>query len=392
MHIGQRPRALVASPGLVQHPLARGRYQTPLRYPGAKTGLADSIGRLVTAARQSRQIPAIDLFVEPFAGGASTSLRLAGAGIVDRVLLADADPLVAAFWQVAAAQTEKLIDRMADEHRRYLTGSATLALSRWDFWRAWTPSELAAPDTARFDAAVKCLFLNRTTFSGILHGRAGPIGGRAQTSPYGISCRFNLQAISERLRFVGELYDQNRLVDVWCKDWSNTLADVPEWYPQLVPNRVVAYLDPPYLGKSHKLYQRSFDAHGGYAPAPVNDLHWSDEWAHYRLAEHLRRRMRFRWILSYDNHPKLLHETALYAGSRMTPTREEKTVLQIQSWRISKRLVSLRYTAAARARRGPTDEILLTTLPASTVPVDEHFRNPSKGRAMPDASEICASV
>jgi hypothetical protein len=41
------------------------------------------------------------------------------------------------------------------------------------------------------DIAVKCLFLNRTTFSGILHGRAGPMGGRKQQSDYKIDCRFN---------------------------------------------------------------------------------------------------------------------------------------------------------------------------------------------------------
>ena len=86
------------------------RYLSPLRYPGAKSGLANVVGDLVRESSKSLGRP--QLFVEPFAGGSSTALRLAGARIVDRILLADADPLVTRFWQVAAADTEWLIDRM----------------------------------------------------------------------------------------------------------------------------------------------------------------------------------------------------------------------------------------------------------------------------------------
>ena len=76
------------------------------------------------------------------------------------------------------------------------------------------------------ELATKCLFLNRTTFSGILNGRAGPIGGRAQSSEFGIGCRFNLDGIVERLEYVGHLYNTGRLVDVWCSDWNDTLHGV----------------------------------------------------------------------------------------------------------------------------------------------------------------------
>lgn len=52
------------------------------------------IARLVNSAKRSARIREINLLVEPFAGGGSVSLRLVGAGVVDRVLLADADPLM----------------------------------------------------------------------------------------------------------------------------------------------------------------------------------------------------------------------------------------------------------------------------------------------------------
>src|SRR5947209_4392370 len=157
--IAPHPRQLGEPGPVADKSAAAMRYQSPLRYPGAKSGLTAVIADLIANAAAELGTP--ELFVEPFAGGASTALRLAGAGIVRRVLLADADPLVARFWQVAAADTEWLIDRMWNE---------PVTLEQWDHWKAWQPSHLQDRDIA-----VKCLFLNRTTFSGILHGRAGPI-------------------------------------------------------------------------------------------------------------------------------------------------------------------------------------------------------------------------
>lgn len=360
-HVGATPRPLAQPRPLRDQALASMRYLSPMRYPGAKSGLAAVIAELIAASSGSLGSP--ELFVEPFAGGASTALRLAGSGIADRILLADADPLVTRFWQVAAADTEWLIDRMWDE---------PVTLERWDYWRSWHPAH-----PADRDVAVKCLFLNRTTFSGILHGRAGPIGGRRQASPHKIGCRFNKAALESRLRFIGDLYASNRLADVWCKDWRETMHDIAEWYPRLIPNRVIAYLDPPYWNKSPRLYGRSFDPAGGYAPrrAPIGQAEWLAGTEHYQLAEYLRHRAQLRWILSYDNHPDLTTDNGLYAARRMTPDAEEADLLGVRSWRISKRLVDLHYSAAfTKEHRGRRQELLLTTLPPSCVPCDGRFR------------------
>jgi len=361
-HIDALPRTLSRPLALRDAALGTMRYQSPLRYPGAKSGLASVIAELI--GESSKSIGRPQLFVEPFAGGASAALRLAGSGIVDRILLADADPLVTRFWQVAAADTDWLIDRMWEE---------PVTLGRWDYWRSWTP---ASPHDR--DVAVKCLFLNRTTFSGILHGRAGPIGGRRQASDYKIGCRFNKEALASRLRLVGDLYNSGRLVDVWCKDWQRTLLDVAEWYPQLIPNRVVAYLDPPYWSKSPKLYGKSFDPGGGYSDREHPDRHcdWQAGLAHYRLAEYLRRRAQLRWILSYDNFPDLTSDNGLYRASRMSPSVEDARILGVRSWRISKRVVDLSYSASSSSKyRGVREELLLTTLPPSRVATNDRFRS-----------------
>lgn len=369
--IGRTPRKLERNPGVVCHQLATGRYQSPLRYPGAKSGLASVIGQLISAAAGSRQVRCVELFVEPFAGGASTTLRLLGSGLVERALLADADPTVAAFWQVAASRTAELVDRIEQEHRLYVSHGGATALSRWDYWRTWRRRPSMSDRSADLELATRCLFLNRTTFSGILHGQAGPIGGRSQASQYGIGCRFNLPSLINRLKYVGHLYDTKRIADVWCSDWRTTLAGVASYYKALLPNRVVAYLDPPYLSKSGKLYARSF----GTEPIhQTSDLDWVGGTPHIALANHLRRHMPYRWILSYDFDERLLTDPGLYATNLMQPDSRARSMQGIKSWRISKRWVSLNYTASSRTGRGPARELLLTTLPPSTVPSDGSIR------------------
>ncbi len=369
--INGQAKPLVGDLKAITHQLAQGRFQSPLRYPGAKSSLAPVITRVITSAKQSREVPEINLLVEPFAGGASASLRMIGNGSVDRILLADADPLVTSFWQSAAEDTEHLVDRMYDEWSRFVRSGGAAAIERWDYWRNWAPRANMAARDRRLTSAMKCLFLNRTTFSGILHGKAGPIGGRAQASKYSIGCRWNPEAISDRIRYVGHLYDVGRLVDVWRKDWRQTLDDVPEQYPQLLPSRVIAYLDPPYVDKSSMLYRMSFDPQGGYGGNTEKSEGTS---LHLGLADYLRTKAQFRWLLSYDNHPTLTQNPWLYARDRMNPSENDRQNLGVRSWRISKRLVSTRYSASGRVGKRSADELLITTLPPATVPVDDKIR------------------
>ena len=151
---------------------------SPLRYPGSKRKMLPAIRQLIDG-----NIPHPELFVEPFCGGASVSLGLLELNAIQRVLLADVDPLVAAFWQAATRDADGLIKEIR---------SLDVTVEQWDYWRRARPRSIR-------QLAVKCLFLNRTTFSGILGGHAGPIGGRAQSSDYTIDCRFNKDALAERI-------------------------------------------------------------------------------------------------------------------------------------------------------------------------------------------------
>ncbi|MFI5486835.1 DNA adenine methylase [Micromonospora echinaurantiaca] len=307
------------------------RYLSPLRYPGAKSGLVNCIRDLIIG-----NVKKPKLFIEPFAGGAATTLRLLADGVVPRAVIADADPLVATFWKVAATRTEWLIDRMASE---------PVTLDRWDYWRSYRTESADDPELA-----VKCLFLNRTTFSGILHGRAGPIGGRKQESAYSLDCRFNKEALSERIRFVGDLFRTGRLVAVWHSEWRATFKLFAEQFPEYGPDDVLVYLDPPYVNKADRLYSTAFAS-----------------FDHVQLAAHLNHFLPYRWILSYDDHADI---RLLYQNGRVQPRNAKAP-----HWRIQRRFVQLRYSASGRNGRGRKSELIITTLPR--FPDQEIFRSVS---------------
>lgn len=279
---------------------------SPLRYPGAKRQLFVTLRDLIKA-----NVPPPRLLLEPFCGGATSSLRLLGLGVVEHAVLADADPLIGAFWRVAAFDTDWLVSAMREE---------AVTVDRWDRWR------LAKPRNRR-DRALKCLFLNRTTFSGILHGRAGPIGGRAQKSAYKIDCRYGADGLERRIRAVGNLADTGRLLDVWTCDWETSLDRARTWYPQLTPNEIVVYLDPPYVDKAATLYDKSFDNEG-----------------HRNLASTLREVSGFRWVLSYDD--------ADLTRSLYPHRRSYRRIT-----------VPHRYSAAGSKTRTSRDELLVTNFP-----------------------------
>jgi DNA adenine methylase len=235
------------------------RLLSPLRYPGAKRQLIPLFDELLRRR-------AVSTFVEPFAGGASVSLHVAANGLADRVVLGEADPLVYHFWQTACFDTDWLINQVE---------TVDVSLETWDRLRA-------SDDETSRGQALACLFLNRTSFSGILHRRAGPIGGRAQRSAYGLGCRFPREELARRLRLVGQLADNGRIAAVYLADYEATVAKALAEYSS---EGAFIYLDPPFFAKAATLYRKSF---------ALED--------HHRLARYLTD-LNEPWLLSYDDHP-----------------------------------------------------------------------------------------
>lgn len=176
---------------------------SPLRYPGSKRRLAKYIGSTLEI-NELRP----DLLVEPFAGGASVALNLLNSGHVEKIGLMDLDPLVSAFWQTTFFDTDWLVRQIE---------SIEVTLHKWHKFKAKIPEK-------RRERALACLFLNRTSFSGILAPDAGPIGGQKQASAYGLDCRFPRQTLIERIRQAEALSD--RVAFVWNASWTEGLPRI----------------------------------------------------------------------------------------------------------------------------------------------------------------------
>jgi DNA adenine methylase len=214
------------------------------------------------------------LLVEPFAGGASVSLQLLADGVVDSIGLVDRDPRIAAFWRVVFFDTDWLVEQVR---------SVDLDL---DTWRRFK-HDAAQTDRER---ALACLYLNRTSFSGILAPRAGPIGGtRGPFDPSYFACRFPRETLERRIRMLEKLRDRVRFV--WCLDWRQALGRIREMQRRsTLPEQVTYYVDPPFFDKAERLYTYHFKAsdHRRLRDVLVA-MDPSDE----------------PWILSYDSLPRV---------------------------------------------------------------------------------------
>lgn len=131
-----------------------------LRYPGSKARFLDLI-------RQSLELNSSTekLFVEPFCGGASISIALLETKAVGSIAINDSDPLIASLWMTVFSEDANWL---ADQVKKI-----PLTLDEWKRQRDLKPKTVRT-------RALKCLFLNRTSFNGILQKSAGPIGGWEQ--------------------------------------------------------------------------------------------------------------------------------------------------------------------------------------------------------------------
>lgn len=207
------------------------------------------------------------LYVEPFVGGGSVALHLLQKQVIEKVILIDLDPWITSFWETVFWDSEWLIEQI--EH-------ASITLDAWQAAKASTPA------TSR-EQAWTCLFLNRTSFSGILRPEVGPLGGRSQTSPYKIDCRFPRQTLIERVRRITAFREY--IYAVWNVSWEEGLQMVraEQQKGKLPSDGVFFYLDPPFFEKAESLYRYYFT-----------------DTDHLALRDALLQ-LQDKWLLSYDS-------------------------------------------------------------------------------------------
>jgi DNA adenine methylase len=272
---------------------------SPLRYPGAKRRLAGYVRRVLELNGRTP-----GLFVEPFAGGASVALQLLQDGVVSKIGLVDRDPLVAAFWKTVFFDADWLCARIAD---------VEISLTQWKRMRALRTGSVR-------DQALACLFLNRTSYSGILASTAGPLGGWGQTSAYDLGCRFPRETLTKRVRQAADLAD--RVAFVWSMSYKRafTLLERGRTYPDRF-----YYIDPPFFKKAERLYRFAFTSRD------------------HRVLRDRLVALRTPWLLSYDS---LGDVEDLYGSLTQRPAQ-----------------VELLYSASSARGLSIAREVILSNLP-----------------------------
>ena len=223
------------------------------RYPGSKR----------------RLLPALDEHLRPlladattyhsvFVGGGSDLLHVARHHPNVKLYANDLDKGIADVWRTSVGPEYAL----EDLEERILTVTPTVALRRE--LRRQQPED-------RIGRAFQAIFINRTSFSGIMTG--GPLGGRDQRNGK-ITDRWRPEKIVRDLRRARDLL-LGRL-EVASIDAVAYLTCMIEDDPE-----GVYYLDPPYVGQGWQMYREIMT---------MGD--------HERLAAVLRREPNF--VLSYD--------------------------------------------------------------------------------------------
>lgn len=239
---------------------------SPLRYPGSKKRLAEYIKHII---KQNCCYP--NLFIEPFAGGASVALKLLNEDIVRQIGLIEIDPLVADFWKTVFFDTDWLIEQIK---------TIAITVEQWSIFKH-------SVYATRRERALACLFLNRTSFSGIM-ARAGPIGGYQQKSQYKIDCRFSKGNLIQRIRHIGSF--RNRVAFVWRISWKQGISRIrkKQELGKLPNSNLLFYFDPPFFEKANQLYNYYFDSRS------------------HKLLRNYILTLEDNWILSYDSPERVL--------------------------------------------------------------------------------------
>lgn len=215
-------------------------------------------------AMQSSHMP-IEIWMEPFAGGAGAGLTLLERDQVDEVWLVDANPALAAFWRSVVTDGGSFAERVS-------TTTPTLAL--WEECRELIQHH---DHVDEFELGFAAFVVNRCSRSGIVAPNAGVMGGTAQRGDWTLASRFNAPALAERILRIHEMRSRIRVFH------ADGISFVEDLAGSGVEDEVVLFVDPPYIREGNRLYANGMDESG-----------------HRRLSAALNA-CPARWVLTYDD-------------------------------------------------------------------------------------------
>ena len=199
-----------------------------MRYPGGKTWLVPHI-RAWLATMDSPQ-----LLIEPFAGGAITSLTAIMEDLAPRCLMVELDQDVAAFWSAALHLSDQMIARIDD---------FTPTRDNVDILEHHHPKTVV-------DRGFRTLVLNRTRRGGIL--AKGAALTRIGENGKGLSSRWYPETIKQRLMTIAA--HANR-IDFRAADGMSILE---QRLNDRLRHGTAVFVDPPYTAAGKQAGRRLY--------------------------------------------------------------------------------------------------------------------------------------
>ncbi len=227
---------------------------SPLRYPGGKNRIYNEILKIINENSLNDKT-----YVEPYAGGAGLALRLLANKDVRKIIINDFDRSIYAFWYSVLNYSNELIEKIKN---------VNVTLEEREKQKEVQKNKNVVD---LLTLGFSTFYLNRTNRSGIITG--GPIGGYKQEGDYLIDCRFNKEALIEKIKKIAKLKDK---IELYNLDALNLIKNIKN-------RKIFMYLDPPYYEKGQVLY-----------------LNFYEEEDHINIAK-LLKKVKFPYIVSYDN-------------------------------------------------------------------------------------------
>lgn len=247
---------------------------TPLRYPGGKASLLNYMEKFI----ESNQI-SVQTIIEPYAGSAAISIGLLRKNILSRSFINDSDQMVYSFWKTVMNHNQDLTE---------MIDSVQVNLDTWFDYRKYLIENPLSIYNEK-DVAMGFLFLNRTSYSGIV--KAGPLGGKNQRSKNKIDCRFNKKNLITKIR---NLEQFSSSIEIFNLDGIKFMEEMIKREDDLI-----IYADPPYHHVGKSLYN-----------------HYFDDTKHIELSNYLKEIQEQPWLLSYNDSDFILN---LYNDKKKVP-------------------------------------------------------------------------
>jgi len=231
---------------------------SPLRYPGGKTCLLDTVASILSKNNLERRH-----YAEPYAGGCGLALALLYGGFVSNIHINDIDKGIWSFWHSILNNTEDFLHLM-------MVTPVTM-----EEWYRQRDIQVAEDISNPMALGFATFFLNRTNRSGIIAG-AGVIGGYGQTGDYKLDCRFTKATLAARIRRIKKYAGRIHLHNLDALDFLDHID-------QQLPINTFVCIDPPYFNKGSKLYTSFYkpDDHADLATRVMS--------------------LQRPWIITYDN-------------------------------------------------------------------------------------------